>query len=73
MTALQQEPSAYAPWTRTMFGRALIRASLLARQAGNPSGPGSGAPRAPAPGLNHLIGMPGVRRSHPPSSKPQVN
>src|SRR5260370_1884103 len=31
MTALQEEPSAHAPWTRTMFGWVLIaRASSLA-------------------------------------------
>ena len=41
MTALQQEPSAQAPWTRTMFGRALILVSLPASwEDRRPSEPG---------------------------------
>src|SRR5579863_6379500 len=31
MTPLQQEPSAHAPWMRTIFGRAFISGSLRSR------------------------------------------
>src|SRR5437868_9977864 len=55
MTPLQQEPSAHAPWTRTMFGCALIADTPLWEVGGSAARVAAGRVRAATVDLSRRV------------------